>query len=119
MFVICTVLLAVPVLVHGQEEAAVSGTVTDSTGGVLPGVTVTAVHEATGKSALKRSPTELGTYLHSGVRIGTYQNHGGTQGFRRRCRRGVELLSARPPASTCRCRPTGAAETVTVTGERR
>ena len=30
------------------QEAALSGTVADATGGVLPGVTVTAVHEATG-----------------------------------------------------------------------
>jgi hypothetical protein len=37
------VLLALPALVLAQE-AVLIGTVTDSTGGVLPGVTVTAVH---------------------------------------------------------------------------
>ena len=42
-----TALLAVPVMAFAQE-AVLTGTVTDSTGGVLPGVTVTAVHEATG-----------------------------------------------------------------------
>lgn len=40
-------LLAVPVVGYAQE-ANLSGTVTDTTGGVLPGVTVVAVHEATG-----------------------------------------------------------------------
>src|SRR5262245_65838627 len=32
------------------QEATLSGTVTDSTGAVLPGVTVTAVHEASGNT---------------------------------------------------------------------
>jgi hypothetical protein len=42
-------LVGLPLTVHAQE-AAVSGTITDSTGGVLPGVTVTAVHEASGNT---------------------------------------------------------------------
>ena len=41
--------LLVPTLASGQE-AVLSGTVTDTTGGVLPGVVVTAVHEASGNS---------------------------------------------------------------------
>ena len=40
-------ILAVPASIHAQE-AVLTGTVTDSTGGVLPGVTVTALLEATG-----------------------------------------------------------------------
>ena len=42
-------MLMLPALAHAQE-ATLSGTITDSTGGVLPGVTVTAVHEATGNT---------------------------------------------------------------------
>ena len=41
------VLIAAPVAAFAQE-AVLTGTVTDSTGAVLPGVTVIAVHEATG-----------------------------------------------------------------------
>ena len=41
---VCVVLL-LPVRGYGQE-AAFSGTITDSTGGVLPGVTITAVNAA-------------------------------------------------------------------------
>ena len=40
-------LLSLPVAAYAQE-AVLTGIVTDSTGGVLPGVTVTAVLEATG-----------------------------------------------------------------------
>ena len=38
-------LLALPGVSHAQE-AVVTGTVTDDSGGVMPGVLVTAVHEA-------------------------------------------------------------------------
>ena len=42
-------LFLLPVSVFAQE-AAISGTVTDATGGVLPGVVVRAVNEANGNS---------------------------------------------------------------------
>ena len=44
-------LLALPLTAYAQE-ATLSGTIVDSTNSVLPGVTVTAVHQATGN----RSP---------------------------------------------------------------
>src|SRR5688500_15021203 len=47
LVLVSVALPAVPVASDAQE-AVLTGTVTDSTGGVLPGVTVTAVHEATG-----------------------------------------------------------------------
>ena len=43
------VMLFVSVAASAQE-ATFTGTVTDSTGGVLPGVTITAVHEASGNT---------------------------------------------------------------------
>src|ERR1043166_6933911 len=43
------IFLLLPSLASAQE-ATLSGTVTDTTGGVLPGVTITAVHEATGNT---------------------------------------------------------------------
>src|SRR5262249_27002164 len=42
-------ILAMPVMGYGQE-ATVTGTIADSTGGVLPGVTIKAVNEASGNS---------------------------------------------------------------------
>src|ERR1700704_2304468 len=50
IFVCTTVtILAVPVVGHAQE-ATFGGTVTDTTGAVLPGVTITAVNEASGNN---------------------------------------------------------------------
>jgi hypothetical protein len=42
-------MLILPVAAYVQE-ATFTGTVTDSTGGVLPGVTITAVHTASGNT---------------------------------------------------------------------
>ncbi len=53
------------------QEAILSGTVTDTTGGVLPGVVVTAVHEASGNS-FEAVTDSAGGYRIS-VRIGTYR----------------------------------------------
>ena len=46
---VCLVLLVVPWIADAQE-ATISGVITDATGGVLPGTTITALHAATGNS---------------------------------------------------------------------
>jgi hypothetical protein len=51
-------MLALPVMGYAQE-AVLTGTVSDSTGGVLPGVTVTAVREATGNRFDSQQVQEL------------------------------------------------------------
>src|SRR5258706_12819647 len=43
-------IVLLPALSFAQTEAIITGVVTDSSGGVLPGVTVTAVHDATGNT---------------------------------------------------------------------
>src|SRR5919109_42087 len=62
--------LLLPPLASAQE-AVLSGTVSDTTGGVLPGVVVTAVHEASGNS-FEAVTDDAGGYRIS-VRIGTYR----------------------------------------------
>jgi Carboxypeptidase regulatory-like domain len=62
--------LAWPGVSHAQD-ATVNGTVSDATGGVLPGVTVTAVHEATGNTFLGVTD-ERGAYRIQ-VRVGRYK----------------------------------------------
>jgi hypothetical protein len=68
--------LAVPAY---AQEATVSGTVTDSTGGVLPGVAVTALHEASGNTF--QAVTDARGVYRIPVRIGVYQLTAQLQGF--------------------------------------
>src|SRR4029453_9084338 len=63
-------ILALPVAGYAQE-AVVSGTVTDSTGAVLPGVTVTALHEASGNT-FEGVTDERGAFRLP-VRVGVYR----------------------------------------------
>src|SRR5512145_2112104 len=83
------VLLTVPALAHAQEATLV-GTVTDASGSLLPGVLITASHEATGNKFT--SVTDgLGKYQIP-ARIGTYRLTAELAGFARIERTGVELL---------------------------
>jgi len=78
LLVLVGVILVLPVMVYGQE-ATVSGTVMDVTGGVLPGVTVTAVHEASG-NAFEAVTDEQGGYRLP-ARAGVYRLIAALAGF--------------------------------------
>ena len=75
-------------MAHAQE-AVLIGTVTDSTGAVLPGVTVTAVHEATGNRFVAVTD-ERGAYRIP-TRVGSYQVTAELQGFSTVTRSGLTL----------------------------
>src|SRR3977135_3287642 len=83
------VILVLPVAAFAQE-AVLTGTVTDSTGAVLPGVTVTASNDATGNKFVGVTD-ERGIYRVP-VRIGTYQVTAELQGFSTAARSDVQLL---------------------------
>src|SRR6185436_13860953 len=80
--------VALPALGYAQE-ASVSGIVTDSTGGVLPGVTITALHQATGNTFVAVTD-ERGAYRLP-VRIGAYRVTAELPGFAT-VARALELL---------------------------
>ena len=113
LIAVCTI-LALPVMAHAQEEAVVSGRVTDSSGGVLPGVTVRAVHEVTG-NAFEAVTDELGAYRMV-VRVGPFRVTSQLQGFTA-MPRAVELLLGQTAVVNLQMSPAGVAETLTVTGE--
>ncbi len=77
-------------LTSTAQDATVSGVVTDSTGGVLPGVTIVAVHEASGNT-FETVTDERGAYRLT-VRTGVFQMTAQLPGFATLTRSGLELL---------------------------
>ena len=112
--VVVAAILALP-LTGFAQEATITGTVTDSTGGVLPGVTVTAVHEATGNTYVAVSD-ELGIYRMP-ARVGGYRLTAELSGFTTATRSGVNLLLGQTANIPLQMAVTGVSESVTVTGE--
>ena len=107
-------ILALPVIAHAQE-ATLSGTVTDTTGGVLPGVSVTAVHEASGNT-FEGVTDEQGVFQIP-LRTGAYRITAQLQGFAVVTRSGVELLVGQQAVVNLQLAPSTVQESVTVTGE--
>ena len=108
------VILAWPSLAHAQE-AALTGTVTDSTNAVLPGVTIKAVHEASGNT-FEGVSDQRGVYRIQ-VRVGVYLITAELSGFTTVTQRGVELLVGQTAVINPQMVPGGLAEAVTVSGQ--
>jgi hypothetical protein len=107
-------ILALPVTGYAQE-ATLTGTVTDATGAVLPGVTVTAVNEATG-NRFTGVTDERGVYRIP-ARVGVYQITTELQGFTTVNRPGIQLLVGQTVTVDAQMAPSTVQETVTVTAE--
>ena len=88
-------LLSVPLSVLSQASTTVSGTVTDSTGGVIPGAEVTAIHETTGE-ATTGFTDETGDYQLTGLQPGFYTLTANVTGFQTGTHINVELRSDQP-----------------------
>ena len=108
------VILTLPAVAFAQE-ATLSGTVTDSTGAVLPGVTVTVLHEATGNRFVGVTD-ERGAYRIA-ARVGMHQITAELQGFTTVQRTGIEMRVGQTVAIDLRMSPSSVQETVTVTAE--
>jgi len=117
--VVIAALLALPFLLlpttASAQEAAIGGTVTDQTGGVLPGVVVRVVNEENGNS-FEGVTDSTGKYLIP-VRIGTYRIGAELSGFSMAERRGVQVLVGQQLALNLQMAPATLQESVTVTGE--
>jgi hypothetical protein len=96
------------------QEATLSGTVTDSTGGVLPGVTITATHTATGNTFVAVTDEKGGYRIP--VRVGMFKVDAELPGFGTVTRQ-VELLVGQTAVLNLQMAPSTVQESVTVTGE--
>jgi len=96
------------------QEATVSGTITDTTGGVLPGVTITAVHEATGNTFV--AVTDERGAFRLPVRTGVHRVTAELSGFAT-VTRSIDLLVNQQAVINLQLSPSTVQESVTVTGE--
>ena len=113
LVLLCAV-LALPAMVFAQE-AVLTGTITDSSGGVLPGVTVQATHEASGNQF--ETVTEGSGVYRIPARVGTYRITAQLAGFTTVTRDGVQVLVGQTLNLNMQMAPSTIQETVTVTGE--
>jgi hypothetical protein len=82
-FAVAAVLLALPGRTMGQESrGSIAGTVTDSTGGALPGVTISVSNNETGVTQMVVSDSE-GRYLVPYLNPGTYSVVAELSGFKK------------------------------------
>jgi Carboxypeptidase regulatory-like domain/TonB dependent receptor-like, beta-barrel len=107
---IVSAILTLPVTGFAQE-AAISGTVSDQTGGVLPGVTITATHEATGNTFVGVTD-ERGAYRLP-VRTGTFRIAVELSGFAT-IDRTIELLVGQNAVVNLQMVPSTLQESITV-----
>lgn len=111
---LAVLLMLVGKAVSAQEAAGITGQVTDESGAVLPGVTVTATSPALQVPSVVGVTDEHGGYRLSPLSIGTYVVQYELSGFQTVRREGVRLtvgFTARIDASL---KVGGVAETITV-----
>src|SRR5256712_8360226 len=107
-------ILASPVAARAQE-ATLSGAITDTTGGALPGVTITATHEASGN--VFTAVTDARGEYRIPLRVGTYRLTVELSGFNAVNRTGLELLLGQLAVVNLQMAPAGVQESLTVTAE--
>src|SRR5712691_5961922 len=106
-------IVALPVVGYAQDST-LTGTATDSSGGVLPGVTVTATNTESGNTFVGVSD-ERGNFRLP-VRIGTYRITVELSGFAT-VNRNIQMLVGQTAVINFQMAPSSLQETVTVTGE--
>src|SRR5258705_9758663 len=97
------------------QQATITGTVTDTSGGVLPGVTITIVHEETGNTF--EAVTDAQGQFRIPVRVGAHRLTASLSGFQTITRTGLQLLLNQSLTVPLQLGPATLTETVTVTGQ--
>ncbi len=97
------------------DTATIVGRVVDASGGVLPGVTVTATQQGSGIAATSVTNAS-GEFIFPGLRVGTYDVAAELQGFRRTVRENVQLNVQTRAQVDLQLSVGAVTEVVTVTG---
>jgi Carboxypeptidase regulatory-like domain/TonB dependent receptor-like, beta-barrel len=100
----------------GQQEATIYGIVTDESGGVLPGVTVTATSPALQVPSMTAITGAGGEYRLTPLPIGTYQLNYTLQGFQTARQEALRLTAGFAMKLDVRMSVGSLAETITVSG---
>ncbi|MGH9323270.1 MAG: carboxypeptidase regulatory-like domain-containing protein, partial [Vicinamibacteria bacterium] len=116
VILVSVLLLFGSVAAVAAQEATIFGTVLDESGAVLPGATVTAIHESTGNT-FTATTSAGGAYRFPAIRVGTYTLKVDLSGFAPLTQNGIEILLGQAARIDLRMRLATVAETVTVTGE--
>ena len=108
-----TSLLAFSLPLRAQENATINGTVTDSSGAVVPSAQVALTDEATGQ---KRTATtnDVGAYRFAGLNHGTYTLTVNGTGFKTFTRTGIVLNVAQTLGEDAHLAVGSSSQTVTV-----
>ena len=115
----CLIVLAgvFPATVHAQANtASVTGTVLDTTGGVLPGVQVTCRNVRTGV-AREAVTNEVGIFRFAELPVGAYELTSTLMGFQTYKQTEITLITGQSLDLKITLQPGGVETTVTVTGQ--
>jgi hypothetical protein len=115
MLIVSALLLALAPILHGQETS-LTGTVTDATDAVLPGVTVTALHVESGNTFVGVTDAS-GVYRIGALRTGIYTINAGLSGFSPVTRENVQVQVGQRAVLNFRMTVSAVETSVTVTGQ--
>jgi len=116
MAIVLCVLLGLTATAAAQgDQGAISGVVLDSTGGALPGVTVSVTNLKTGLA--RESVTSAdGRYRVTNLAASSYSVRAGLAGFAGTEMKNVQLLTGQALVISIELKPAGVSEAVTVSG---
>ncbi len=112
-FVFIAVLLALAPAAWGQDNATITGTVTDASGSVVPNAAISLMNPATGQ-ARDTVSNGVGAYRFANVGVGTYMLTGSASGFQKFTKTGIVVNVAQTLEENVVLRVGSQAQTVTV-----
>ncbi|MGC2604093.1 MAG: TonB-dependent receptor [Silvibacterium sp.] len=113
VFVVALITLLFVAIAGAQENAGISGVVTDQSGAAVPGATVTVTHGATGTVHSTLSDSN-GLFNFSELQIGTYDLKVAASGFKTYTQAGLVLNEAQTLRANAKLEVGAASQTITV-----